>query len=118
MTTKHQTDVLAVRELFDQAADAWAAGDAAAYAACFTSDADYVTFVGSHYQGRSAIEACHVPVFTRWQKHSRLDAEITGLRFLGPDVALVHTKGAVVKGTRRRTRRNTKLQTYVAVRQD
>lgn len=56
--------------------------------------------------------------FAKWQKHSRLDADITQLRFVGPDVALVHARGAVVKGTHRRTRRNTKVQTYVAVRQD
>lgn len=118
MTTTHQTDVLAIRELFDEAARAWAHGDARAYAACFTADADYVTFIGSHYQGRAAIEACHTPLFARFQKHSRLDADITQLRFVGPDAALVHAKGAVVKGSRRRTRRNTKVQTYVAVRQD
>jgi uncharacterized protein (TIGR02246 family) len=31
-------------------------------------------------------------------KGSRLDTEITQLRFLTPDVALIHAKGAVVKG--------------------
>jgi uncharacterized protein (TIGR02246 family) len=111
-------DALAVRSLFDRALHAWADGDATAYAACFTPDADYVTFVGSHYQGRAAIEACHVPLFTKLQKGSRLDAEITRLRFLDQDTALVHAHGAVVKGARRRNRRNTKVQTYVAVRQD
>jgi uncharacterized protein (TIGR02246 family) len=111
-------DTLAVRALFDRALRAWADGDAEAYAACFTPDADYVTFVGSHYQGRAAIEACHVPLFTKLQKGSRLDAEITQLRFLDQHTAVVHARGAVVKGTRRRNRRNTKVQTYVAVRQD
>lgn len=116
MTSTHQTDVAAIHDLFDRAARAWADGDAGAYADCFTPDADYVTFVGSHYKGRTAIEACHVPLFAKWQKHSRLDADITQLRFVGEDVALVHARGAVVKGTHHRTRRNTKVQTYVAVR--
>lgn len=111
-------DTLAIRTLFDRAGHAWADGDAAAYAACFTPDADYVTFMGSHYQGRAAIEACHVPLFTKLRKGSRLDAEITQLRFLDHDTAVVHAHGAVVKGRQRRTRRNTKVQTFVAVRQD
>ncbi|HEX3593300.1 MAG TPA: SgcJ/EcaC family oxidoreductase [Pseudonocardiaceae bacterium] len=108
----------AVRALFDRATQAWTDGDAAAYADCFTPDADYVTFVGSHYRGHAAIEGCHIPLFTKFRKGSRLDAEITGLRFLSPDVALVHAKGAVVSGTKRRNRRNTKVQTYVAVREN
>ena len=54
-TDAHRTDAHAIHALFDAAARAWARGDAQAYAACFTPDADYVTFVGSHYQGRDAI---------------------------------------------------------------
>ncbi|MBF6173304.1 SgcJ/EcaC family oxidoreductase [Nocardia blacklockiae] len=117
MTDRH-ADELAVRAVLDRASAAWAAGDAAAYAAVFAPDADYVTFLGTHHKGRADIEACHMPLFERFQKGSRLDGEITQIRFLAPDVALVHGKGALVKGKQRRTARNTKVQIYVLVRRD
>jgi uncharacterized protein (TIGR02246 family) len=47
-----------------------------------------------------------------------LDFEITQLRFLTPDVALVHAKGAVAKGRAQRSRRNTRVNTTIAVRTD
>ena len=37
-------------------------------------------------------------LFKKFLKGSRLQFEITQLRFLTPDVALVQAKGAVVKG--------------------
>jgi hypothetical protein len=38
----------AIRELLDRQVMGWAAGDAEPYASMFTTDADYVTFLGSH----------------------------------------------------------------------
>jgi uncharacterized protein (TIGR02246 family) len=72
--------------------------DAEAYASVFTPDADYVTFLGSHYKGRAAIAASYAPLVKKFLKASRLEFEITQPRFLTPDVALVHAKGAVAKG--------------------
>ncbi|MGV9674688.1 SgcJ/EcaC family oxidoreductase [Nocardia sp. NPDC003482] len=118
MTTQQLADETAIRTLFDDLNRAWADGDAAAFAACFTADADYVTFFGPHYRRRADIEEMHRPVFEKWQKGSRLDGEITSLRFVTPDVALVHGKGAVVKGRGRRNRFNTKVNLFVAVRED
>jgi len=74
--------------------------------------------MGTHHKGRSAIEACHVPLFEKYQKGSRIDGEITQVRMLTPDAAIVHGKGALVKGKRRRTARNTKVQTWVVVRRN
>lgn len=116
MTTTQLTDEAAIRALFDRSNRAWAAGDAHAYAAVFAEDADYVTWFGQHLKGREAIEASHAPVFAKYLKGTHLDGEITGLRFLTPDVAVVHGRGAVVKGRRRRGRFNTKVNIYVAVR--
>lgn len=118
MKIDRHTDEAAIRELLDRQAEAWAAGDAEAYASGFTPDADYITFLGTHYKGRAAIAAAHVPLFEKFQKGSHLDGEITALRFLGPDVALIHGKGAVVKGRQRRARHNTKVQTTIAVRRN
>ncbi|WP_051151531.1 SgcJ/EcaC family oxidoreductase [Nocardia niigatensis] len=118
MTTSQITDEAAVRELFERSNQAWADGDAAAYAAVFTPDADYVTWFGAHLKGREAIRASHEPLFAKYMGGTHLDGEITGLRFVTPDVAIVHGRGAVVKGRRRRNRFNTKVNMYVAVRRD
>ncbi|MBF6333411.1 SgcJ/EcaC family oxidoreductase [Nocardia transvalensis] len=118
MTTHQLTDEAAIRALFDRTSRAWADADAHAFASAFTEDADYVTFFGPHYKGRADIEAVHRPLFEKWQKGSHLDGEIVSLRFLTPDVALVHGRGAVVKGRKRRNRFNTKVTLHVAVRQD
>ncbi|MGY2009113.1 SgcJ/EcaC family oxidoreductase [Nocardia gipuzkoensis] len=118
MSVDQRTDEDAIRDLLDRQAEAWAAGDAEAFAAVFTPDADYVTWVGTHFKGRADIAVSHVSLFEKFLKGTHLDGEITQLRFLTPDVAVVHGKGAVLKGKQRRTRRNTKVQTTVAVRRD
>jgi uncharacterized protein (TIGR02246 family) len=104
-----RTDEIAIRELIDHQVMGWAAGSPEGYASVFTSDADYITFLGSHYKGRAAIAASYAPLFKKLLKGSRLDFEITQLRFLTPDVALVHAEGAVVIGRRQRSRRNTRV---------
>ncbi|WP_378736269.1 SgcJ/EcaC family oxidoreductase [Nocardia brasiliensis] len=116
MSIDQHADEAAIHALFERQAKAWNDGDAAAFAAEFAEDADYITWFGTHSRGRQEIYESHVPVFEKYLKNTRLDGEITGFRFLGPDVALVHGRGAVLKGRRRRNRRNTKVQTTVLVR--
>jgi uncharacterized protein (TIGR02246 family) len=115
---ERRADEDAVRDLVDRQIMAWAAGDPEAYASVFTPDWDYVTFLGSHYKGRDAIAASYAPLFKKLLKGSRPDFEITQLRFLTPDMAIIHAKGAVAKRTRRRYRRNTRVNTTIAVRTD
>ena len=102
MISERGSDEAAIRELLTRQVAGWDAGDAEAYASVFTPDADYVTFLGSHYQGRDAITASYIPLFAKLLKGSQLKADITQLRFLTPDVALIHSKAAVVRGGRRR----------------
>lgn len=113
-----RADEEAIRALIDQQVKGWAAGDPAAYASVFTADADYITFLGSHYTGRDAIAASYVPLFRRLLKGTRLLIDVTEVRFLTPDVALVHANASVVKGARRRNRRTARVNTSVAVRAD
>lgn len=110
-----RADEDAIRELLDRQITGWGVGDPDAYASVFTPDADYVTFLGSHHKGREAIAASYAPLFRKLLKGSRLDTETTQLRFLTPDVALIHTKYAVVKGRRRR---NAGVNTTIAARTD
>ncbi|HJZ50395.1 MAG TPA: SgcJ/EcaC family oxidoreductase [Roseiflexaceae bacterium] len=110
------TDVAAVRTLLQQFYDAW--GDADAYASVFTEDADYIAFDGTHAKGRDAIAESHRPLFERFLKGSRLFGEAPAIRFLAPDVALIHSKGAVLRaGQQRPSPRRMSVQTVVAVKQ-
>lgn len=113
-----RADEDAIRDVLERQMAGWDAGDPGAYASVFTPDADYITFLGSHYQGREAIAASYAPLFKRLLKGSRLDAEITQLRFLTPDVALIQVNAAVRKGTRRRHRPTNRVNTSIAVRTD
>jgi uncharacterized protein (TIGR02246 family) len=116
MSAERRADEVAIRELVDRQRIAWAAGDPDGYASVFTPDADYVTFLGSHHKGRSAISASYAPLFKRLLRGSRLNFEITQLRFLTSDVALIQARGAVTRGSRRRSHRNAKVNTSIAVR--
>lgn len=75
-------------------ADAWNRGDAAAYAAAFTPEADYIAFFGMRLEGRRAIEDSHRALFEGPLKGSRMT---TGdghtVRMLTSDVALVVATG-------------------------
>jgi uncharacterized protein (TIGR02246 family) len=94
---------------------AW--GDADAYGAVFTEDADYITFFGGHARGREEIAESHRPLFDGVLKGTTLDARITHVSYLAPDVALVHTVGSTAK--RNHTGNpNGSVQTMVVVRQD
>jgi uncharacterized protein (TIGR02246 family) len=118
MSRDQQADEDAIRELIDEQVKGWAAGDPEAYASVFTPDADYITFLGSRYKGREAIATSYVPLFRKLLKGSRLQIDISQVRFLTPDVALIHANATVVKKARQRNRRNARVNTSVAVRID
>jgi uncharacterized protein (TIGR02246 family) len=117
-STRHDrpADADAIHELLDRQTRGWNAGDAEAYASVFTPDADYVTFLGSRYKGRPAIAASYTPLFRKLLKGSRLRVEVTQLRFLTPDVALIQANAAVSRATRRWNRPITRVNTSIAVR--
>jgi uncharacterized protein (TIGR02246 family) len=93
---------------------AWDAGDAAAYATEFTEDASYVIFIGSASRGRAQIERDHIPLFTRWQKGSRMSMHVRQVLPLGDDAIVVVTEGGIGKGERIR---HDKVQTFVFTRE-
>ena len=120
--TEHRTvpgaaDEAAIRELFLELLAAWGRGDGQAYGAIFTEEADYVAFDGSRTKGRAAIAESHQRLFDTWLKGTRLVGQIEGLRFLGPDAALVHATGATLMPGKERPVRPS-IQTLVAVKRD
>jgi uncharacterized protein (TIGR02246 family) len=112
-------DEAAIRALFQNLLDSWGRGDGAAYGDQFTEDADYVAFDGSHTRGRRQIAASHQQLFDTWLKGTRLTGEITGIRFLSPEVALVHaTGGTLMPGRSEAKPVRPSIQTLVAVKRD
>lgn len=95
--TDQDADETAIRQLIRRQQNGWASGDPTLYADVFTTEADYVTFLGSHHQGRDAIAASYAPLFRKLLQGSRLTLEIKQVRFLTPDVALIHADAAVTK---------------------
>lgn len=89
-------DEQAIRSLVQRAITAWNAGDGNAYAAVFEEDADYITFGGTHARGRSIIANEHQQLFDTFLGGSRVQLDITHLRFLSPDIAVALAVGGIV----------------------
>lgn len=112
-------DEAAVRTLYRCRLESWARGDAEAYAAQFTEDADYIVAGGIHEHGRREIVAGHQEVFDTWAKGSRLAGEIVSLRALAPGVALLIACGSIVLPDARESDSDGQtIYSLVAVRRD
>jgi uncharacterized protein (TIGR02246 family) len=117
--TANPTDEAAVRDLVAQLLAAWGRGDGQAYGVLFTEDAEYIAFDGSHTRGRQEIAASHQRLFDSWLKGTRLVGQIEHLRFLAPDVALIHATGGTIFPRQRDQRgRRPSIQTLVAVKRE
>lgn len=104
----------AVRQVFAAMEDAWNRGDADAFGACFTADATYTTFMGTVYRGRADIADGHRALFAKALKGTTMVNELTGVRFVTSDVAVVTGRGDV---GHKRPRTLPKVQTYTLVRE-
>ena len=103
--------------LYARMCRAWSDGDAQAYGACFTDDADYVSFDGNHARGRAAIVASHDRLFRGVLAGSRLVGEVTDAHELADGVVLAHGQGSVVVAWRARApKRRLTVNSLVAVR--
>lgn len=83
-----------INHLFETMYSAWSNGDGEAYAACFTEDADYVTFNGQHIKGKQDVKTLHQALFDGVLKGSQLQGHITDMRFLNSTTAIVHCVGS------------------------
>jgi uncharacterized protein (TIGR02246 family) len=104
-------------ELFERLCQAWTDGDALAYGACFTPDADYVSFDGAWAQGRARMVESHDRLFRGVLTGSTLVGEIESIRYVDADVALLHATGSVLVAWRSTLPKGRlSRQTLVAVR--
>jgi uncharacterized protein (TIGR02246 family) len=115
----HSADEAAVRALYQQLMDGWNQGSGDAFAAVFTEDGDLIGFDGTHFKGRQEIAPFHQRLFDKWLKGSRLVGEVKDVRFLSPDIALMHAVGGtVLRGKSEPVPERDSIQTLVATRQD
>ncbi|MEU1226240.1 SgcJ/EcaC family oxidoreductase [Streptomyces sp. NPDC005828] len=113
MPTSHEQ----ITRLFNRFMQAWTDNDAAAFGACFTDDADYVSYDGTRATGRSALQDNHDRLFRGVLAGSALVGDLEAIRPITPDVAVVHGTASVLMPWRSELpKRRLSRQTLVVVR--
>lgn len=98
--------------------DGWNQGSGAAFAAVFAKDGDLVAFDGTHFHGQAEIAPFHQELFTKWLKGSRLVGQVKDVRFLSPNIAVMHAiGGTILRGQSQPTPERDSIQTLVAVQE-
>jgi uncharacterized protein (TIGR02246 family) len=83
-------DDAAIRKATEQFSPAWAKGDSKSLGALYTMDADYVSSTGLVAKGRAEIEKAYAAQFAGVYKGTSLKNDVTNVRFLKPDIAIVN----------------------------
>ena len=89
----HATDEAVIRESVKQMEMGWNTKSGALFAKPFAEDADYVVINGMHIKGRAVIETAHQRIFDTIYKDTTISLAVKQVRFLRPDVAVVHVNG-------------------------
>ena len=95
-----QNDEREVRRVLADYADSWNKHDMQAFAHVFSDDVDYVNIAGRHWKGIQENVAEHATRFQNTLKNAVQTHTSVQVRFLRPDVALVHTTWEVTGWTR------------------
>jgi uncharacterized protein (TIGR02246 family) len=85
-------DEAPLRAIVQALEDGWNAGDSAKFASPFAADADYVVVDGMFIRTKPVIDMGHKQIFATIYKGSKNKATIKQIRFLKPDVALIHVQ--------------------------
>jgi len=119
-TANRVADEEAVRDLlYRELMEGWNRGSGEDFAAVFTEDGDLVAFDGTHFEGRAQIAPFHQELFDKWMKGTRLVGRVKDVRFLSPNVALMHAVGsAIMRGKSVPSPERDSIQTLVATRQN
>jgi uncharacterized protein (TIGR02246 family) len=119
-TANRVADEEAVRDLlYRELMEGWNRGSGEDFAAVFTEDGDLVAFDGTHFEGRAQIASFHQELFDKWMKGTRLVGRVKDVRFLSPNVALMHAVGsAIMRGKSVPSPERDSIQTLVATRQN
>jgi len=104
-TGDKNADETAIRANVEQMMQGWNAKNGADFAKPFAEDADYVVINGMQLKGRPAIAKGHQGIFDTIYKNSTISYAVESIRFLRPDIAVIHVFGAlkVTEGESTRT---------------
>jgi uncharacterized protein (TIGR02246 family) len=94
-TSEKSADETAIRAAVEQLAKGWNAKSGAEFAKPFAEDADYVVINGMRIKGDKAIADGHQGIFDSIYKNTTLTLAADSIRFLRPDVAVVHVSAAL-----------------------
>ena len=86
-------DEATIRENVRQMEAGWNTKSGTLFAKPFAADADYVVINGMQLKGREAIDKNHQRIFDTIFKDSTVSLSLKQIRFLRPDVAVVHVTG-------------------------
>src|SRR5262245_8163460 len=89
-------DRSAIADVVSGLEHAWAAGDASKWASYFAEDAGFTAWFGLYLRGCEAIADVYRESFESFYKSTKLRLDVRDLRFLRPDVAVLHLDGVVV----------------------
>lgn len=91
-------DTTAVREVPQRIVAAWANNDGDAFASVFTEDATMILPGGIFVAGRDGIRTFMGAAYSGPYKGTRVFGEPVSAKFLGPEAAVLVTKGGVLTG--------------------
>jgi uncharacterized protein (TIGR02246 family) len=112
-------DERAIRSIHYRMIDAWNAGDATAFVAPFTDDADFVAFEGTHLRGREQMFGFHQQIFDTIVKGSRMEGEVKFVRLMSPAVAVMHSAVSyALRDQTRASRARDSMQLTVVTKRD
>jgi uncharacterized protein (TIGR02246 family) len=114
-TAQTTNDDKPLRAIVQTLEDGWNAGDSAKFASPFMADADYVIVNGQHIRTRAVIDFGHKQIFGTIYKGSKNKAEIKQIRFLRPDVAVIHVEWNLLHGEKLENK-NRAMNSIVALR--
>lgn len=110
-------DETSIRALYKQLIDGWNQGSGEAFAAPFAENADLVGFDGTHLKGRQEIASFHQQLFDTYVKGTHMVGKVRSVRFLTPDVAIIHAvSGTVMPGQQDLEPERNSVQTLVAAK--
>ena len=94
--TSSKSDDEEIRSLYQQMIDGWNKSNGNDFAAPFDENCDFIAFDGTHFKRRQEIATFHQWLFDGFLRGSRLVGKIRSVRFLTPDVAIIHGVGGTV----------------------
>ena len=86
----------AVHGIVDGLRAAWNRHDAAAFAQCFSHDAEFTNVFGTTTRGRTEIERNHAFIFSTFLKDSRWTESQAEIRWIRPDIACVNIRWELI----------------------